>query len=217
MSDQKPKRKITLKKLFWWGLAASFLVILPRIITTILAQPHIRTIEDVEPHEVAIVLAAEVKPDGTPSAVLRDRVSRGVDLYNANKAEKLIMSGRSVETIVMKNYAVSLGVPEADILLDDGGIRTYATCFDAANFFELDEAIVVTQPFHTPRTLFLCHTMGMDTVAVPAVHGKYWRGSWITWQIRETLATMLAFSDLFISPPDTNEFLTLAEEGANHD
>lgn len=187
---------------------------LPRIITTLSARPYLYTVEDVEEHEVAIVLAAEVKPDGRPSLVLQHRVERGVDLYQAGKAETLIMSGREIETNVMRDYAVSLGMPEADIVLDNGGIRTYATCYDAVNFFELDEAIVVTQPFHTPRTLFLCHNMGLDTVAVPAFHGKYWRGSWIAWQIRETLANVLAFSDLYLSPPDGSEFLKLAEEGA---
>ncbi|HKJ27981.1 MAG TPA: ElyC/SanA/YdcF family protein [Anaerolineales bacterium] len=211
----KLKKSIPFKKLIWWGIGAAFLVCLPRIITTLIAQPYLRTVDDVQAHEYAIVLAAEVKEDGSPSLVLQHRVQRGVELYQAGKAEILIMSGRAIETTVMREYAISLGVDEGDIVLDNGGIRTYATCYDAVNFFELDGAIVVTQPFHTPRTLFLCRTMGLGTVAVPAIHGKYWRGSWLAWQIRETLATVLAFKETYITAPDTSEYIQLAEEGVS--
>lgn len=200
--------------MFWWALGAAFLVLLPRIITTLMAQPHIATIEDVDAYEYAIVLAAEVKEDGSPSLVLQHRVQRGVDLYMAGKAEKLIMSGRDPEPAVMQEYAISLGVPEEDIVLDNGGIRTYATCYNAVNYFDLEKAILVTQPYHMPRTLFLCRQMGLDAMGVAAFHGKYWRGSWVVWQVRETLATILAFSEIYISPPDTTEYLNLAEEGA---
>jgi len=209
--------RIPTKKVFRWGLAAVFLVVLPRITTALLAQERLYTIEDVPNHEVAIVLAAEVKPDGSPTPVLQHRVERGTDLYFSGKAEKLIMSGKKLETTVMRDYAVQLGVPAADILLDNGGIRTYASCYNAVNHFGLEQAIMVTQPYHMPRTLFLCRQLGLDAVGVPSLHGRYWRGSWVVWQIRETLATVLAFNEIYISPPDTGEYLILAREGESND
>ena len=209
--------RIPAKKLFRWGLAAVFLVVLPRITTTLFAQEYLYTTEDVPSYEYAIVLAAEVKEDGSPSLVLQHRVERGVDLYTAGKAKKLIMSGKDLETAVMRDYAVSLGVPAADIQLDTGGIRTYASCYNAVEHFGLQEAIMVTQPYHMPRTLFLCHQLGLDAVGVTSIHGRYWRGSWLVWQVRETLATVLAFNEIYVSPPDTGEYLTLAQEGDHHD
>ena len=215
----KPRKsfRIPTQKLFRLGLAAVFLVVLPRIITTLFSQEYLYTIEDVPSYEYAIVLAAEVKEDGSPSLVLQHRVERGVDLYTTGKAKKLIMSGKDLETVVMRDYAVSLGVPAANIQLDNGGIRTYATCYNAVNHFGLKDAIMVTQPYHMPRTLFLCHQLGLDAVGVPSIHGRYWRGSWVVWQVRETLATVLAFNEIYVSPPATGEYLTLAEEGDNHD
>ena len=210
-------RRIPAKKVLRWGLAAAFLVVLPRIVTTLFAQDYLYTVEDVPSYEYAIVLAAEVKEDGSPSLVLQHWVQRGVDLYTSGKAEKLIMSGKDRETTIMRDYAVSLGVPADDIRLDTGGIRTYATCYNAVNYFGLKEAIMVTQPYHMPRTLFLCHQLGLDAVGVPALHGRYWRGSWVVWQIRETLATVLAINEIYVSPPDTGEYLTLAGEGESND
>mgnify|MGYP000104547992 CR=1 FL=1 len=208
------KRRPFLTGLFRWGLALAFLVSLPRIITTITALPHTSQVEKAEPTKTAVVLAAETI-HGRPSAVLRHRVERGVDLYHAGKVEQLVMSGRAPEPAIMRDYAVSLGVAEEDILLDDGGIRTYATCYNASSQLELEEAIFVTQPFHLPRTLFLCREMGIDASGVPAHHGQYWRGSRIAWNIRETLATVLAFIDLYISPPDTSVYVELYQQGVS--
>jgi SanA protein len=206
------KRKSWLTKLIRCGLALTFLIALPRIITTIAAIPHTTELDKAPQAQAAVVLAAETV-NGRPSAILRHRVERGVDLYKAGNVEQIVMSGRDPEPAIMREYAVSLGVPEEDILLDDGGIRTYATCYNTLTQLELDEAIFVTQPYHLPRTLFLCRALGIDASGVPAYHGRYWRGSWIVWNIRETLATVLAFVEVYIDPPDTSEYAELYQQG----
>jgi len=208
------KKPSCLTKIIRWGLILAFLAILPRIITSIAAIPNTYSLDEAPKTEFAIVLAAETI-NGRPSAVLRHRVERGVDLYQNGTAEKLVMSGRDPEPAIMKEYAISLGVPERDIQLDNGGVRTYATCYNTLTELELEKAIFVTQPFHLPRTLFLCQNLGIEANGVAAYHGKYWRGSRLVWNIRETLATILAFNDLFINPPDTIEFTTLYQEGIN--
>jgi len=40
-----------------------------------------------------------------------------------------------------------------------------------------------------------------------------WSGSWLAWNLRETLATVLAFQDLYFSPPDTNLYLQFYQGG----
>lgn len=204
------------RKLLFWAAILAFLFVLPRIITTLSAIPHTYTVDEVSGMDYVIVLAAETE-HGRPSAVLRDRIQRGADIYQAGKAGQIVMSGRTPEPEIMLDYAVSLGVPAEDIVLDNGGVRTYATCHNAATQLDLDEAIFVTQPFHLPRTLFLCRAMGIEAAGVAAHHGRYWRGSWVAWNIRETLATILAFSDLYLSPPDVNEYTTLYQEGVSYD
>jgi len=200
-------------KLLRWGILLSLIVLSPRIITTVAAIPHTKSPDEVAFTHYGIVLAAETTPQGRPSAVLRDRIQRGVDLYLSGKISTLVMSGQAPEPAIMRDYAVSLGVPEDDILLDNGGLRTYATCYNAATQLGLKEAIFITQPFHLPRTVFLCRALGIDATGVAAHHGRYWRGSGLAWNIRETLATILAFQELFISPPDTSEYTNLYQEG----
>ncbi len=188
------------------------LTAVPRIYTTFQAQPVIFTVKDVPAARLGIVLAAETI-HGRPSAVLRDRLDRGIELYFAGKVGKLVMSGRSPEPAIMREYAVEKGVPPEDILLDDGGVRTYATCYNAVHQLEATEAIVVTQPYHLPRTIFLCQALGLDVTGVAAQHGRYWHGSLIAWNIRETLATILAFKEVYLSPPETSDYTNLYLEG----
>jgi len=117
---------------------------------------------------VAIVLGARAR-NGEPSDMLYDRVAIAVDLYNAGKTRKLLFSGGDDEPDVMKKLAVKLGVPEADIALDDLGLRTYDSCIRAKQVFAVTNAIVVTQDFHLPRSLYLCRAMGIDALRM---HGK---------------------------------------------
>jgi len=209
----KADKRPLLRRLLGWGTAIVLLLILPRLVTTLTTSPFIKSIDQVSPTRYGVILAAETTPQGRPSAVLKDRIQRGVDLYLAGKVSQLVMSGRAPEPAIMMDYALSLGVSKEDILLDNGGIRTYATCYNAANQLEIKEAILITQPYHLPRTLYLCRALGIDAAGVAAFHDRYWRGSWLVWNIRETLATILAFQELYINPPDTTEYINLFQEG----
>ena len=66
--------------------------------------------KEVEDYDCIIVLGAGVRKDGTPSPMLRDRLDKGIELYNQGVAPKIIMSGdhgqnRYDEVSVMKQYA----------------------------------------------------------------------------------------------------------------
>ncbi|MCJ7435782.1 MAG: YdcF family protein [Anaerolineales bacterium] len=192
-----------LLRLGLFGLLALFI---PRLVTSVYAASRIFTVETVPTDRVAIVFGAEIKRDGTPSAVLRDRVKTAVELYKNGKVEKLLMSGdnRFVdynEPESMRQYAVSLGVPDADIILDYAGRRTYDTCYRAKEIFGVDSAILVTQGFHLPRALFLCNSFGVDAVGVKADNYYYLKRLLLIWNIRETLATAQAIWDVYVEHP----------------
>jgi Uncharacterized membrane protein len=78
-----------------------------------------KTVEIValNPVPVVIVPGAGLSADGTPSAPLRDRVRAAVELYQAGKVQKILMSGDNStvyynEPESMRQYALSLGVPD---------------------------------------------------------------------------------------------------------
>ena len=102
----------------------------------------------------------------------------------------------------MITYARMLGVPDEDLLIDRGGSRTYQTCLRAQAEFGIDAAILVTQEFHLPRALVICDVLGIEAVGVAADLRDYRQRSMQFWEIREIAATITAFWDLYISPPD---------------
>jgi SanA protein len=162
-------------------------------------------IEDAPARRVAIVFGAGVWPDGRLSDVLADRVSTAVALYRADKVEKLLMTGdnRFVdynEPQAMKEYALQLGMPERDIVLDYAGRRTYDSCYRAKEIFEVPNAILVTQRFHLPRALYTCNGLGLESVGVAADRRFYQRIRWFT--LREQPAILMAWWEVMVSRPE---------------
>ena len=162
---------------------------------------------DTAPTErVAIVFGAGLTRSGTPTAILRDRVQTGAQLYFAGKVEKLLMSCDNRfdgynEPEAMRQYALSLGVPDEAIVLDYAGRRTYDTCYRAKAIFGLDSVLLVTQAFHLPRALFLCSALGLKAAGVEANNRRYWPLSLLVWNVREQFATLGAFVDVYVSRP----------------
>jgi SanA protein len=180
-------------------------VILPRLITGIYAAELIHQESESPSGRVAIIFGAGLRRDGTPTAMLRDRVMTGTSLYFNGKVEKLLMSGDNRfdyynEPEAMRQFALSLGVPDEDIVLDYAGRRTYDTCYRAGAIFNVKSALLVTQKFHLPRALFLCNTLGVEVEGVQAGN-YYWNGSPFIWDVREQLATVTAFWDVYVNSP----------------
>lgn len=150
---------------------------------------------------VALVLGAGLRKDGSPSTVLEDRVRTAVDLYQAGKVEKILMSGDNGsiyydEVTVMKKMAVEMGVPKEAVALDYAGFRTYDSCYRAHDVFELNNIILITQDFHLPRALYLCNKLGVAAIGVPADRHVYVKQN--LWQVREAIARFFAFFEVNI-------------------
>ncbi len=105
------------------------------------------------------------------------------------------------EPAVMREVALSLGVPESAIVLDFAGRRTYDTCYRAKAIFGVTKAILVTQAFHLPRAIYECNRLGIDSVGVEADLRVYSRSSVLYWNTRELLATVAALWDVNVSHP----------------
>jgi len=188
------------------GLVGLAGVLIPRVVTTIYSMNKIHQKEEAPSERVAIVFGAGLRRDGTPTPILRDRVETAADLYLNGRVEKLLMSGdnRFVEynePESMRQYALSLGVPDEAIVLDYAGRRTYDTCYRAKVIFGLRSALLVTQGFHLPRALFICNALGVKADGVEAKNRRYWGSSLLIWNIREQLATLGAFLDVYVNNP----------------
>jgi SanA protein len=179
---------------------------LPRLITAFNAAPRLFSLDEAPSRPVAIVFGAGLWRDGSPTPVLRDRVATAANLYFSGKVEKLLMTGdnRFVnynEPASMRAYAMELGVPDQAIVLDFAGRRTYDSCYRARDIFGVRQAILVTQSFHLPRAIFLCGSMGISAIGVPADLRQYRRSSLFYWNLRELPATLTALWEAWITHP----------------
>jgi SanA protein len=185
------------------GLAA---VLLPRVITALFALPRTYTSKAVPAAPVAIVFGAGLWRDGSPTPVLKDRITTAVELYFNGKVQKILLSGDNShsdynEPKAMHDYARSLGVPEEAMVLDYAGRRTYDTCYRARAIFGVREAILVTQEFHLPRTLYTCFAIGIKVVGVASDNQDYRRSSLVWWNLRELPATLTALLQVHLTHP----------------
>ena len=188
------------------SILGALTVILPRLITAFYAQSRLYSVQDVPTKPVAIVFGAGLWRDGSPTPVLRDRVATAAELYFKGKVEKLLMSGDNIrddynEPGAMRDYAIDLGVPEEDIVLDYAGRRTYDTCYRAREIFHLRDVILVTQRFHLPRAIYLCNALEVSAVGVQADQREYRPRSSVFWSLRELVATIAALWDVHIKRP----------------
>jgi SanA protein len=119
--------------------------------------------------QAAIVPGAQVRPDGTMSLMLADRVERTVQLWQAGKVDRILVSGdhgswRYDEPDTMREALMRAGIPGRVIFTDHAGFNTYATMARAKRIFDVQSAIVVTQGFHIDRALYLAKSAGIGDV-----------------------------------------------------
>lgn len=138
-----------------------------------------------------LILGCAVNDDGTPSAMLEDRLRTGMELYNAGAADTILISGDNGqiaynEIHVMLHYLLDRGIPSEDIFCDHAGFSTYDSVHRSNSIFGVERMIVVTQRYHQYRAQFIAARLGIDSIGICAPNIRY-RG-WIYREIREILA-----------------------------
>lgn len=141
----------------------------------ILTEEQAASLRDVD---CIVVLGCKVYDDGTPSAMLEDRLRRGVALYDLGAAPKLLMSGdhgreNYDEVDAMKQYAVDAGIPSVDVFMDHAGFSTYETIYRAKEIFGADKILIVTQEYHLYRSLYVAESLGIEAYGVHANYRGY--------------------------------------------
>lgn len=168
--------------------------------------------------DVVIVPGASVLPSGKPSDVLADRLLTAVDVYHAQKAPKILVSGDHGtdgydEVNAMRIYLLDAGIPADDIFLDHAGFDTYDTMYRAHAVFGVDRAIIATQTFHLPRALYIANRLGIDAYGVAAERQEYVKDDMFA--MRERFANVKAYMDIFrnAAPTYTGEAIDISGDG----
>ena len=115
-----------------------------------------------------LVLGAHVRPDGSLSDMLSDRMRTGAELYGRGAAPVLLLTGDSEnageydETKSMVNFALNNGVPAEAILVDSVGLSTYDSIKRAADQLAGQRVIIVTQKCHLYRAVYIARQLGLE-------------------------------------------------------
>lgn len=148
-------------------------------------------VEEVPEKNVALVLGAAAYP-AYLSDVLIDRMETAIELYEAEKVQKLILTGAPNEVEGMKEYAIERGVEENDLIEDPEGLNTLASIKNADH---ISEMVIITQAFHLPRALFIARHFDIDAVGMVSDKRSY--ANIFDFKKREILASTKAMLDLY--------------------
>lgn len=164
------------------------------------SAPAVRTVESVPAQPAALVLGAQVYPDGRPCRLLRRRLDLAESLLRVGKIEMILVSGERSpgydEPGAMRQYLIDAGVPHERITIDPAGFDTYASCARARDVFGLDRLIVVSQTFHLSRALTICRALGITAYGVGDDASQTSRWSWRRGRRREWMANLKMVWDL---------------------
>ena len=181
-------------------LLGALLIVVPAWCVRTVSADRMRTVEDVPPEPVALVLGAEVYADGRPSRYLRARLDVARELFAAGKVEAILVSGDGTphydETGGMRDYLIAHGVPARRIAADYAGFDTYDSCVRARKVFGVSSVIVVSQAYHLPRALTICRAIGLDAWGVGDDTVRNSQEMWSYGTLRELGANLKMVWDL---------------------
>ncbi|MFO8056204.1 MAG: YdcF family protein [bacterium] len=132
------------------------------------------TVEESElrPADAIVVLGygPPVDESGEVNPELRRRVEKGVELYRRDLAPVMIMTGGNTykdfyESEVMKEVAVSMGVPEEAVICEREAESTIGNAGYTSRIMEergMESCIVVSSPYHLKRAAELFRAAGLE-------------------------------------------------------
>ena len=190
----KTKRSLLIiKSLGAAGLLGLLIIFGVSAYVVVSTSGRIKTLDEIsgDRYDCILVLGAGVWEGNKPSPMLEDRLLKGIELYKAGIAPKIIMSGdhgtESYDEVnVMKKYAIDHGVPSEDIFMDHAGFSTYDSVYRAIHIFEAKKVLVVTQEYHLYRALYIAKQLDLSADGVAAEKIAY-SNQWIR-DLREVLA-----------------------------
>lgn len=125
--------------------------------------------EETPTAQAIVVLGGAAGIDGQLREETAERMQAGIALYEEGAAPLIVVTGGGSVPVArdMAQAAISAGIPESDILVEDASLSTLQNAILTADFEELDKAqpiIIVTQRYHLPRAWASFRWGGFDTV-----------------------------------------------------
>ena len=164
-------------------------------------------LDDLKPARAGLVLgSARLVRNYVANPFFKNRIEAAAALYKAGKVEFLIVGGNQArggrprggydEPADMRDALIAAGVPATRIYRDYAGFRTLDSIVRAKEVFGQDRVIVVSQPFHLARALFLAQRKGLDDDGFAAKDPPLRYG--VRTKLREIAARVAALVDIAV-------------------
>jgi uncharacterized SAM-binding protein YcdF (DUF218 family) len=125
----------------------------------------------------AIVVMGAAQWDGRPSPVLKDRLDHAAALFRAGRAHEIIVTGgkqpgdRVTQGVTGYDYLTSVGIPAADVKLENQGTDSYQELSAAANIMRQEQlpltVLLVSDPYHSLRISQIASELGLSPHVSP--------------------------------------------------
>ena len=169
MVSSNPEKQMA-KRVVWAFVLGLFVVgavsLFPFAYSVLRYSGDIYSVENSPTAEAALVLGAGVWFDGTPSAVMVERVQAASDLYKMGKIRSIVLSGGHQEVEAMLQLAETLGLDRNRLVLDISGESTLDSCMYMIHDHDFSNVAVISQRFHLFRALYLCDSMGIQSIGI---------------------------------------------------
>ncbi len=133
-----------------------------------IASP-LKIVQPPQKADAIVVFAGGVGESGRPGQGYEERVQHATELYNRGYAKHIIFSSGYLyafkEPLMMKALAVSLGVPEAAIILEDKAANTFENVKFSKEILDKskwNKVILVSSPYHMRRASLVFNKIAPD-------------------------------------------------------
>lgn len=177
------------------------------------------SITEVVSAKVGLVLGtSKYVRSGNVNLYYQYRLNAVKELFSAGKIEYVLVSGDNSyrgydEPSAFKEDLIKMGIPAERIELDYAGFRTLDSVVRAKKVFQEEDFILISQPFHNERALFIAKHKKIRAKAYNAkdVGEKYG----LKTKIREKFARVKTILDIFIldtQPKFLGDKITISSE-----
>lgn len=160
-------------------------------------------IQQIEHKKVGLLLGtSKYVRSGQVNLYYRYRIEAAVKLYRLGKIDYILVSGDNGtmqydEPNTMKRDLINAGVPSERIFLDYAGFRTLDSIIRCHAVFGEDDFIVISQPFHNERALYIANRKKIKAIAFNA--DEVPRSYSVKVMIREKFARVKMLFDILLN------------------
>ncbi len=153
------------------------------------------------PADAIVVLGAAPN-----SPAIRNRASKGLELYYAGQAKQLILTGGNTssrdesEAMNMSRFLARIETTAVPTTLEERSTNTFENLENSRTLVpSAKRIIIVSDTYHLPRAFLIAKRLGFKDVYWESPSSNYYKPSELAWYYGREMVAVLAYMPKFIS------------------